>query len=76
MLGSGRSLEKGMATHRSILAWKIPWTEEPVGGGGGAATGKQSDTTEQLTLYEGWEWVQVQRRLGSSLNEFSQTGEN
>ena len=28
--GSGRSLEK-MATHSSILAWKIPWTEEPGG---------------------------------------------
>ena len=27
--GSGRSLEKGMATHSSILAWRIPWTEEP-----------------------------------------------
>ena len=27
--GSGRSLEKGMATHSSALAWKIPWTEEP-----------------------------------------------
>ena len=24
-------LEKGMATHSSILAWKIPWTEEPDG---------------------------------------------
>ena len=23
------SLEKGMATHSSILAWEIPWTEEP-----------------------------------------------
>ena len=23
------SLEKGMATHSSVLAWKIPWTEEP-----------------------------------------------
>ena len=23
------SLEKGMATHSSILAWRIPWTEEP-----------------------------------------------
>ena len=22
-------LEKGMATHSSILAWKIPWTEDP-----------------------------------------------
>ena len=27
--GSGRSLEKGMATDCSILAWKIPQTEEP-----------------------------------------------
>ena len=25
----GRSLEEGMATHSSILAWRIPWTEEP-----------------------------------------------
>ena len=34
-------LEKGMATHSSILAWRIPWTEE---------LGAESDTTEQLTL--------------------------
>ena len=27
----GRSLKKGMATHSGILAWKIPWTEEPGG---------------------------------------------
>ena len=25
------SLEKGMATHSGILAWRIPWTEEPGG---------------------------------------------
>ena len=25
------SLQKGMATHSSILAWRIPWTEEPGG---------------------------------------------
>ena len=24
-------LEKGMATHSSILAWRIPWTQEPCG---------------------------------------------
>ena len=29
--GSGRSSEKEMATHSSILAWEIPWTEEPGG---------------------------------------------
>ena len=33
--GSGRSPEKEMATYSSILAWKIPWTEEPT---------KESDT--------------------------------
>ena len=27
-LGGGDPLEKGMATHSSILAWRIPWTEE------------------------------------------------
>jgi len=26
---SGRSLKEEMATHSSILAWKMPWTEEP-----------------------------------------------
>ena len=36
--GLGRSLEKGMATHSSILAWEIPWTEEP---GGLQSTGSQ-----------------------------------
>ena len=29
-LGLEHPLEKGMATHSSILAWEIPWTEEPV----------------------------------------------
>ena len=28
---SGDPLEKEMATHSSILAWRIPWTEEPGG---------------------------------------------
>ena len=30
-LGQEEPLEKEMATHSSILAWKIPWTEEPGG---------------------------------------------
>ena len=29
LLGLEDSLEEGMATHSSILAWRIPWTEEP-----------------------------------------------
>ena len=42
--GLGRSLEEGMATHSSILAQRIPWTEEP---GGQQSIGcKESDTTE------------------------------
>ena len=28
-LGQKDPLEKGMATHSNILAWRIPWTEEP-----------------------------------------------
>ena len=36
--GLGRSLEEGTATHSSILAWRIPWTEEP---GGLPSTGLQ-----------------------------------
>ena len=30
-LGQEDPLEKGMATHSSILAWRIPWIEEPGG---------------------------------------------
>ena len=37
-LGWEDPLEKGMATHFSILAWKIPWIEEP---GGLQSMGKQ-----------------------------------
>ena len=43
-LGWEDPLEKEMRTHFSILAWKIPWTEEP---GGLQSTGLQnSNTTE------------------------------
>ena len=37
-LGQEDPLEKGMATHSSIFAWRIPWTEEP---GGLQSTGLQ-----------------------------------
>ena len=42
-LGWEDSLEKGTATHSSIMAWRIPWTS-PWGR-------KESDTTEQLSLF-------------------------
>ena len=40
-LGQEDLLEKGMATHSSILAWRIPWTGEP---GGLQSMGSQSPT--------------------------------
>ena len=42
--GLGDPLEKEMATHSSILAWKIPWREEPWGH-------KESGTTEHACIY-------------------------
>ena len=44
-LGWEDPLEKEMATHSSILAWKIPWTEEP---GRLQFIRKKSDTTKQF----------------------------
>ena len=43
-LGWEDTLKKGMATHSSILAWRIPWTEES--GGLQSMGHKESDTTE------------------------------
>ena len=47
-LGQEDTLEKEMATHPSILAWRIPSTEEP--GGYSPSGRKESDTTEGLIL--------------------------
>ena len=47
-LGQEDPLEKERATHSSILAWTIPWTEEP--GGLQSLGHKGLDTTEGLTL--------------------------
>ena len=46
-LGWEDPLEKGMATHASNLAWRIPWREEP--SGLQSMDHKDSDTTERLT---------------------------
>ena len=57
LLGWEDPLEKDMATHSSILAWKIPWTEEPgrlqsIGtfkaGGAGAPGGQGTVITEEI----------------------------
>ena len=49
-LGRKDPLEKGMVTHSSILAWRIPWTEEPgrLQSMGSQTVGRLSH--EQLTL--------------------------
>ena len=39
-------LQKGMATHSSILTWRIPWTEEP--GGSSPWAHKESDYYPQV----------------------------
>ena len=49
--GSGRSLEKGMTTHCSILTWKIPWTEE--------SDGLQSVGSQRVRHYLATEHVRV-----------------
>ena len=49
--GWGRSLTERMAIHSSVLAWRIPWIEEPGEGWGATVHGiAESDMTEQLTL--------------------------
>ena len=45
-LGQEDPLEKEMATHSSILAWRLPWTEEP---GGLQSMGSQRDGHDSVT---------------------------
>ena len=45
-LGQEDNLEKGMETHSSILAWRIPWTEEP---GGQQSMGSQRVGHDRVT---------------------------
>ena len=51
-LGWEDPLKKKMATHSSILAWRIPWTEEP--SGLSSWNHKESNMTEQLSMHP---WV-------------------
>ena len=48
-LGQEDPLEKEMAMHSNILAWEIPWAEEP--GGYSPWSHRESDTTEQLSIH-------------------------
>ena len=47
-LGWEDPLEEGMATHYNILAWRIPWTEEP---GGLQSIGSQRSNMTEATEY-------------------------
>ena len=62
-LGQEDPLEKEMATHSSILAWRIPWTEEPdrlqsMGS-------QESGTTWQLNQPQRVSWVNIETVQGS-----------
>ena len=58
-LGGEDPLEEGMATHSSILAWRIPWTEEPGG----------LQTTELQRIRHNWATLRAQTTLGSVSRE-------
>ena len=64
-LGWEHPLEKGMTTHSNILAWRIPWTEEP---GRHSLWGcEELDTTEPLTLSFAITWLKQQTFTSHSL---------
>ena len=50
-LGLEDPLEKGMATHPNILAWRIPWTEEP---GGTQSVGSHRVRLTAMTAISAW----------------------
>ena len=74
-LGQKDLLEKEIATHSSILAWKTPWTEEP---GGLQSTGSQRVryhwTTHARLQIVKWQWFRIlatSHRLPSSKTDIS-----
>ena len=61
MPGSEDPLEDGMATNSSILAWRIPWTEEP--------GGLQSTGSQELDMTEATEHPRTSRKYLQVSNE-------
>ena len=55
-LGQEDPLEKGMATHSSILAWRIPWTEEPGGLQSMGSLRGGHDWATSLSLFTFTQW--------------------
>ena len=66
-LGWEDPLEKGMLTHSSILAWRIPWTEEP--SRLQSMESQELNITEQLTLllHYVWNYYPINKYLGGFL---------
>ena len=61
--GSGRSPGEGNATHSSILAWRIPWTEEP----GGLQSGVTKSQTQLSDKHFHFFFFSLSRALNNSL---------
>ena len=55
-LGLKEPLEEGMATHSSVLAWKIAWTEEP---GTLQSMGSQESNTTERTYTLVVQWIRI-----------------
>ena len=58
-LGQEDSLEKGMATHSGILAWRIPWAEEP--------GGLQSMVLQRVKQYRATNTLQIQQAFSEHI---------
>ena len=61
-------LEKGMATHSSILAWRIPWTEDP---GGIQSMGSQRVGHDWAHTHTHTGWMQSSSETGEARGHFS-----
>ena len=62
-LGQEDSLDEGMATHSSILAWRIPWAEES--GGLQSIGRKMLDTTKHSRAHSNLSWNSHMGREGN-----------
>ena len=65
-LGQEDPLEKGMATHSSTLAWRVPWTQQlgrlqPVGSQR-VRHDRVADTLELRESYEGWSLFSINKK--------------
>ena len=60
-LGQEDPLEEGMATHSSIFAWRIPWTEKPDGLQSMTGGCKELNTTERLSNAHSFSGSHVQK---------------